>query len=156
MSLCPQEGIDMTNKCADRVQEAMESRLEDLRDFRSKLNSYSVNPDFIRDLQEFSYYGLSFDYVEPDTFDDQPKGYFRYQLQYGGPTHEIRYHIEKEDVPMTGWYKLSREHGYLRYMARVEFWLLDWFDGACVELVGDDLALALWAFEEQSPHHRIR
>jgi hypothetical protein len=132
----------METRCADRVQEAMESRLEDLRDFRNRINS--GDDDAMDDaMEEFSWYGLCFDYVEPDTFDDQPKGYFRYQLQWGGPTHEIRYHVEKEDVP---------RDGYLGDMTCVEFWLLDWFDGACVALVGDDLALALWAFEWISPH----
>ena len=70
----------METRCADRVQEAMESRLEDLRDFRSRI--YSGDDDGMGELQEFSEYGLCFDYVEPDTFDDQPKGYFRYQLQW--------------------------------------------------------------------------
>jgi hypothetical protein len=117
----------METRCADRVEEAMQSRLEDLRDFRNRINSGDDDA-----MEEFSWYGLCFDYVEPDTFDDQPKGYFRYQLQWGGPTHEIRYHVGDRTC--------------------VEFWLLDWFDGACVELVGDDLALALWAFEWIRPH----
>jgi hypothetical protein len=132
----------METRCADRVQEAMESRLEDLRDFRSRINSYGYDTrewvnldsaDAMDDaIQEFSEYGLCFDYVEPDTYDDQPKGYFRYQLQYGGPTHEIRYHVGDRTC--------------------VEFWLLDWFDGACVELVGEDLELATWVFEWIMPH----
>lgn len=39
----------------------------------------------------FDEYALSFDYVEPDTFDDQDRGYFRYQISYGGPSEEVRF-----------------------------------------------------------------
>ena len=79
----------------------------------------------LEDGTQLGDYGLSWDYVEPDTFEDQPNGYYRYQISWGGPSEEIRYHDD----------------------GIVEFWFLDWFDGACVQLTGDDLEVALWVAE---------
>ena len=59
---------------------------------------------------KFHEYGLSFDYVEADTFDNQPKGYHRFQISWGGPSDELRF------------YSLDR----------VEYWYMDWFDGAYI------------------------
>jgi hypothetical protein len=58
--------------------------------------------------EEFNEYGLDFSLVEAGTFDDQPEAYYRYQLSWGGPSEEIRIY----------------EGG------RVEYWFMDWFDGA--------------------------
>jgi hypothetical protein len=118
--------------CKDRVETHKNSRIEDLRKFQES-EDYELN-----DGSNVFEYGLSWDYVEPETFDDQPDGYFRYQISWGGPSEEIRYYVDADDVP---------RDGYLGDMTRVEFWLLDWFDGACIELVGDDLGIALWIAE---------
>ena len=79
-------------------------------------------------------YGLSFDFVEPDTFDDQPVGYWRYQMSGGGPADEIRYHIDED-----------RTQGF-----KVEYWYLQWWDGASVHLKGDDKELAMWVFRHMT------
>ena len=79
-------------------------------------------------------YGLSFDFVKPNTFDDQPVGYWRYQMSWGGPADEIRYHIDEDRV-----------HGF-----KVEYWYLQWFDGASVHLTGDDKELAMWVFRHMA------
>ena len=42
--------------------------------------------------------------------------YKRYQLSWGGPTEEFRVYLNGD----------------------VEFWLLDWFDGAPIEVTGND------------------
>lgn len=63
---------------------------------------------------EFNDYGLSFDLVEAGTFSDQNEPYYRYQLSWGGPSEEFRY-----------------------FHDRIEFWYLDWFDGACVDVSND-------------------
>ena len=80
-------------------------------------------------------YGLSFDYVAPGTFKDQAEAYWRYQLSWGGPSDEIRFFASQPDGPA---YK-------------IEYWLLDWFDGAHRILQGIDLDLlrdvAGWFFE---------
>jgi hypothetical protein len=61
-------------------------------------------------------YGLSIDFVEAGTFKGQRAPYWRYQISWGGPAEEFRVYLNGD----------------------VEFWLLDWFDGASVEVTGRD------------------
>ena len=61
--------------------------------------------------------GLCFDYVDPDTFTDQKEGYWRWQLSWGGPGDEFRIYINPD-----------------KSVHRIEYWYLDWFDGAHVTL----------------------
>lgn len=70
-----------------------------------------------------SEYGLSFGYVAPETFEGQEEGYFRYQLSWGGPSDEFRI------------YANPGPRGWIVY--RVEYWFLDWFDGAKQTLHGE-------------------
>lgn len=65
---------------------------------------------------ELCEYGLSIDYVEPGTWHKGSEGYKRYQLSWGGPSEEFRVYND----------------------GRVEFWYLDWFDGASVPVTGSD------------------
>jgi hypothetical protein len=60
---------------------------------------------------------LGFDYVEPGTFTDQLEGYWRWQLSWGGPGDEFRIYINPD-----------------KSVHRIEYWYLDWYDGAKVEL----------------------
>ena len=70
-------------------------------------------------------YGLGFDYVAPHTFgEDQDEGYFRFQISWGGPSEEFRI------------YANGREYDWSIY--KLEFWFLDWFDGAKITLTGID------------------
>lgn len=62
-------------------------------------------------------YGLSFDYVPPGTFNRQRRGYWRYQLSWGGPSDEFRFYADEN-----------------RQLTRIEYWFLDWFDGARVRV----------------------
>jgi len=114
--------------CADIVANQWERTREALQAFQT---------DDLTDEDGTSLYdyGLSFDFVEPDTFDDQPVGYWRYQMSWGGPADEIRYHIDDDKLD-----------GF-----KVEYWYLDWFDGASVHLKGTDKDLAMWVFE----HHQL-
>ena len=61
--------------------------------------------------------GLCFDYVEPNTFTDQKEGYWRWQLSWGGPSDEFRIFVNPD-----------------KSVHRIEYWYLDWFDGAHVTL----------------------
>jgi hypothetical protein len=61
--------------------------------------------------------GLCFDYVDPNTFTDQKEGYWRWQLSWGGPGDEFRIYVNPD-----------------KSVHRIEYWYLDWFDGAKVEL----------------------
>jgi len=72
--------------------------------------------------ERFHGYGLCFDYVDGDA-----EHFFRYQLSWGGPSTEIRFFAN---------YDLS--------LYRIEFWYLDWFDGACVNITSDETAQLVW------------
>ena len=101
--------------CVERVKENLFSRLEDLRIL---WDLYCCDPEANdENLGNMYEYGLSFDYVAPETFQDQEEGYFRYQLSWGGPSDEFRIYADK----ISGW----RWSIY-----KIEYWLLDWFDGA--------------------------
>tara|TARA_R100000664_G_scaffold13869_1_gene21953 strand:- start:119 stop:445 length:327 start_codon:yes stop_codon:yes gene_type:complete len=83
--------------CKERIHEEWENTQESLKD-----------PE---------YEGLCFDYVEPNTFEHQLEGYWRWQFSWGGPGDELRGYVN--------------EHGELH---RLEYWFLDWYDGAKLEL----------------------
>jgi len=87
--------------------------------------SGSVDPE----LGALNEYGLSFDYVAPGSFDGQDEGYFRYQISWGGPSDEFRFFVNPD---------LSCH--------RIEYWFLDWFDGASRTLSGESesVLLNLW------------
>tara|TARA_Y100000401_G_scaffold48761_1_gene37909 strand:- start:420 stop:791 length:372 start_codon:yes stop_codon:yes gene_type:complete len=92
--------------CEEIIEKHLESRAEHFLWF---MNGISSDDDDIREeaIEGFGNYGLCVDFVEPFTFDDQDEGYLRYQLSWGGPSDELRF-----------------------YDNRVEYWFLDWFDGA--------------------------
>jgi hypothetical protein len=100
-----------------------------LCDLRRLWDSYQNNVEDA-DLGTLCDYGLSFDYVAPGTFGDQKEGYFRYQLSWGGPSDEFRFFVNPD---------LSCH--------RVEYWLLDWFDGANRVLTDADEAFVLELWE---------
>ena len=86
-------------------------------------------------------YGLSFDYVKPGTFgDDQPEGYWRYQLSWGGPSDEFRFFISP---------------GGTLPPYKITYHFMDWFDGAHRDISavapwsrGSTLMLNIWEFFE--------
>ena len=97
--------------CKERVTEHYKSRMDDIRQL---WESYKDNPEAeVEDLGTFNEYGLAFDYVSPRTFTDQRRGYFRYQLSTGGPGDEFRFYVDENLNP-----------------TRIEYWFLDWWDGA--------------------------
>ena len=75
--------------------------------------------------------GLCFDYVDPNTFTDQKEGYWRWQLSWGGPGDEFRIYINPD-----------------KSVHRIEYWYLDWYDGAKVELDAQQHSDA-WSHLEQ-------
>ncbi len=75
--------------------------------------------------------GLCFDYVDPNTFTDQKEGYWRWQLSWGGPGDEFRIYINPD-----------------KSVHRIEYWYLDWFDGAHVTL-DEKLHGDAWSHLEQ-------
>lgn len=116
-------------KCEDKVAAALQSHFEDIE----KLwKLWQNDPEaYDPDLGNFNEYGLAFDYVAPETFNDQKQGYFRYQISYGGPSEEFRFYTDENFRPY-----------------RIEFWYLDWFDGAKKILRGHKLDLLTEIFED--------
>ena len=114
-------------KCKDRINAHYEGRMEDIRKLaEDEFNQTEVYAD---ELGSFNEYGLCFDYVEPYSFSDHRAGYYRWQLSTGGPGDEFRFYVDGE--------KTIRE---------IEYWFLDWFDGACLPIEGKDfdLLVELW------------
>ena len=60
---------------------------------------------------------LGFDYVDPKTWPDQLEGYWRWQLSWGGPGDEFRIFVNPD-----------------KSVHRIEYWYMDWYDGAKVTL----------------------
>ena len=73
-----------------------------------------------RDGSDREFEGLSFDYVKANTFTNQKEGYWRWQFSWGGPGDELRAFVNRDDS-----------------IHRLEYWYLDWGDGAHV-LVNKD------------------
>jgi hypothetical protein len=131
--------------CKDRIEAELKNRINDLtllwNDYQ---NGIENNPD-IGNLNE---YGLCFDYVAPNTFKDQRKGYFRYQLSWGGPSDEFRFYTTQE-------VKRNRYNDNIHVtftLTAVDYVFLDWFDGAKTRLTGKKLELLteLFAWFEDS------
>ena len=78
------------------------------------------------DLKDPEYEALGFDYVAPHTFTDQIEGFWRWQFSWGGPSDELRAYVN--------------EH---KQIHRLEYWFLDWGDGAHVLVQKDHDAWGL-------------
>lgn len=133
----------MTEPCFNRVRPHWESRQADLNAI--------LNPDDATEEQlealgfddaedaSLANYGLAFDYVPHDTFSDQEQGYFRYQLSWGGPADELRIYVSIRDRAAM----LEGEHRDFP-PERIEYWFLDWFDGASITVTHDATAREVW------------
>jgi hypothetical protein len=121
--------IIVVNSCKEKVQDELRDRIADIR----KLwRLYRKDTDACdEELGRFDEYGLCFDYVSKDTFRDQKRGFFRWQLSYGGPQDEFRFYTDENLDPI-----------------EVEYWFLDWFDGAKVKLCGRDYELLAEIFSD--------
>jgi len=107
--------------CKQRINSHLKGRIEDLTDlWKDYQNGIEDNPE-IGNIYE---YGLSFDYVEAEN---RKRGYFRYQLSWGGPSDEFRFYAEGKD------YKWNVD--------RIEYVFMDWFDGSKRTLSGDKFKL---------------
>lgn len=121
--------LDQEKKCSELIVEHLRSRIEALETLFRLYQSGDEDGD--ENLGTFPEFGLSFDYVEAGTFEGQRQGYFRYQISWGGPSDEFRFFCD----PQLSAY-------------RVEYWYMDWFDGAKIVLQGEDEKLLLDIFED--------
>ena len=100
--------------CEERIDAVLKSTMADLE---TLWNLYSDDPEADHpNLGNWCEYGLGFDYVAANTFDDQPEGYFLYPRARGGPSDEFRFYAKSG---YRGW-----------EVSRIEYWFMDWFDGA--------------------------
>ena len=117
--------------CEERIGVELADTMDTLRKlwnlYTGEMEPDEDDPDGFTSEDAIYEYGLSFDYVTPETFNEQPEGYWRYQLSWGGPSDEFRFFSSGPDCTPY----------------RVEYWFLDWWDGAHRNLTGDNLATAL-------------
>jgi len=123
-----------TATCADRVRPNLEGRIAGIRKLWALYNDDPEAYDY--ELGNLYEYGLCFDYVPPGTFEDQLEGYFRWLLSTGGPGDEFRFYADRSPNRLSGW-----------SVYRIEYWFLDWFDGAHIDLSGEDEELMRELFE---------
>jgi len=122
--------ITMSDKCKDRVGPEFKDRMEDIRKLWKLYTRGDEEGD--PELGTFDEYGLALDYVAPGTFgDEQTRGYLRYQLSWGGPSDEFRFYMDEN-----------------RDIEHIEYWFMDWFDGASVEPKGQDASLLREIFDD--------
>jgi len=89
-----------------------------------------------QDLQQEDFEGLGFDYVEPihSTTHCLAEGYWRWQFSWGGPGDELRAYVNRDDS-----------------IHRLEYWYLDWFDGAKVNVPAEHPA---WEMMQLNINHQ--
>lgn len=112
--------------CEQRIDAELKDRLNDLQ----RLWAAFIAGRDDAELGSLNEYGLYFDYVSADTFDDQNEAYYRHQLSWGGPSDEFRFFVNPD---------LSCH--------RIEYWFLDWFDGAHRVLTGENRRLLRNVFD---------
>jgi hypothetical protein len=117
-------------ECKHRVKSHYDSRISDLKELW-KAHCSGENDGYAEDIGRLDEYGLSFDYVAPGTFSDQKVGYFRYQISWGGPSDEFRFYVNSNFS-----------------VTRIEYWFLDWFDGAKIRVTGKRFELMLAIFDD--------
>ena len=105
------------NYIFDKFKEAYEYLNQD-KELRKPNDELEHFEDFTQFICE---YGLCFDKVEPNTFQNQKLGYWRWQLSWGGPSDEFRIYLDED-----------------KNIYKIEYWYLDWGDGASI-IVEDSL-----------------
>ena len=110
----------MDKTCKERINDEYADRIETIESILDRIDHGHDIEDYDhveKAEEELQEYGLCFDYVEPNTFEDQERGYLRWQLSWGGPSDEFRFFID--------------EHGGI---TDIEYHFLDWFDGAVIDV----------------------
>ena len=74
------EGLKHLNSRADDIKNFIECADRDyLEEYPEDFDNPEDLKEFFDSTGDFNEYGLSFDFVEAETFTDQERGYFRYQ-----------------------------------------------------------------------------
>jgi hypothetical protein len=101
--------------CRERVKGQWLGTKEDLEKLLEDWENGTEK--YVEEIGTIEDYALSYDYVQPGTFKDQLVGYWRYLMSAGGPQDKIRFYD-------TG---------------TVQYWFLDWFDGACKTITSEHI-----------------
>ena len=106
--------------CRELISDNLEDRAAD---FIAFMNADDLDENILNkdgdEIGSFYSYGLAFDFVEECEHNGHHMaGYWRYQLSWGGPSDEIRFYKD----------------------GGIEYWYMDWFDGA-----GKDIRHLDWA-----------
>ena len=83
----------------------------------------------------FHEYNDVFDYVNQTALSwDYVKSYYRLQLSWGGPSDEFRIYT-----------------GINKSIEKIEYWYLDWFDGACINVPRDSVSwdICFWFIDNE-------
>ena len=97
--------------------------------YQDRLEQFEKDKKEEKDFFEYvNESGLCFDRVEAGTFEGQRAGYWRWQLSWGGPSEEFRL-FDNGDL---------------------EYWYLDWFDGAKVDVKDEIFENIMANFKELS------
>jgi hypothetical protein len=132
---CSKEG---RKELRERGRKALEGRANDFEFFQSidgkdyeelapANGTVTAEMERINEIGDFYNYGLSIDYQEPEG---RKRGYFRYQLSWGGPSEEIRFYFSGD--------------GSRGQADKIEFVFLDWFVGVGFDVTNEDWAQWLW------------
>ena len=132
--------MDKEATCAERVEEHWQGRREELKVMFRECNGDALNDEQRAALAKLGHdeadqyepllyeYGLCFDRVDGD---ESTPGYFRYVLSTGGPGDEIRFYV-----------------GWGGGLLIAEYWFLDWFDGASINVTHEPVIQALYDWLE--------
>ena len=140
----------MTDKtCKERVRPHFKSRMSDIR---ALLKAYRTGKPVKHGGETYTEeslgeYGLCFCYVAKRTFTDQKRGFFQFQISTGGSGDEFRFFGEIQ----------HSKHGVYFNITGIQYWFLDWFDGAKVVLHKDseNFNTLLELFEYFNPEHAL-
>lgn len=126
--------------CAERVRGAWASRRADLKEILRRMREVPnwEGDDEYADLHE---YGLGIWYTPVGTYPKQKEGWWTYQFSTGGPGDELRF--------FGAWPPGRGKSHKERRPERVEFWFLDWFDGAKLDVTDDEVARQVWDYIEE-------
>ena len=129
--------MEQEKKCIDLVADKFAEQEQEYKDARKWYEDFETATEgeqiALRKSSEFQGYDyeyyddysswlynqfLCFDFVAPFTFgEDQKAGYWRLQISWGGPSSEFRIYVD-ENINICA----------------VEYWYLDWYDGAYVDV----------------------
>lgn len=117
--------------CSDLVIDKWRSTRDDIAAMLLGENweTYRKDQGYDEDFdghQAFSEYGLSWTYNQPE---DGSNGFYCFLMSWGGPSDELRFYADTQGQCHV-----------------IEYWYMDWFDGASVTVTNDETAKAVANF----------